>query len=327
MRPDDIAHERLQALANLISAAGAAALVPNGEEILGTASVKQARLFNRFRRLQGEKWARMLNDGGVRAVAMKGLATAFTFWPGPDCRAVSDADLLVRPQDLEAALEFLKARGFAVANAPTRGPWGFVGDASFQPLIGPDDNSNIDLHIQGDSWPFIRALSVDEILGSAQETCDAGLWVPAPTHQFLIAASHAAGDLFVADAIKSVVDGCLMLRDPATIDFAELLSRSRNGLLLRSVTVFLSLLQRLGADCGPARDAGFRLDLVAGGEFESVVSAHNCFFTDSLVMGALARLRREAMLCTEPRVALWRNSRRLTGLVRPRKGSPEDAGT
>lgn len=302
-----------------------AALVPGAEETLGNAPVKQARLLNRFRRLQGERWAGVLRAAGIDVVAMKGLATGHTVWPDPDARAVSDADLLVLPDNLQAALEVLKAEGFTVGDTPTRGPWGFVGDASFQPLIGPGDDSNIDLHVQGDSWPFVRALSAREIVSEAQKTGDAGFLTPSPTHQLLIAASHATGDLMTSDAIKSAVDGHLMLRQPARIDFTDLQSRARRGHLLKPVTVFLALLERLGADCGPARRAGFAFDQFGGREFEAVVSAHNHFFRDTPDMSMFARLRREFLLCAEPRVSLWRNGRRLTGLVRPRKGHPDGA--
>lgn len=311
---------KMKALADLISAAGAAALVPGSAEILGAGAIKQARLLNRFRRLQGEKWSGVLNDSGVRAMAMKGLSTAHTVWPDPDARAVSDADLLVASGDLDRAMAVLKSEGFTIADMPTRGPWGFVGDASFQPLIGPGDEANIDLHIQGDAWPFRLALPVTEIMANARLSARSGLWLPDPTHQFLIAASHATGDLLTADSIKSVVDGLLMLR--GRIDFGELHRRSTLGHMRKPVTVFLALLAQLGGDCSLAWEAGFDPEKYSGGEFKAVVHAHNQMFLDLPPAGFLGRLKREITLCAETRVVLWRNGRRLTGLVRPRTGHP-----
>jgi hypothetical protein len=320
--PGDLSPEKLHALADLISAAGVAAVVPGSEVVLGDGMVRQARLLNRFRRLQGEKWATLLNRNGIRAVAMKGLSTAHSVWPDADARAVSDADLLVSQTDLPAALSVLKDEGFAFADVPTRSLWGFVGDASFQPLIGPGDSSNVDLHVHGDTWPFSQALGTSELIDNATESATGGIWLPTPTHRFLIAASHAAGDLYTSDAIKSVVDGMLMLRTSDAIDFTELLARASRGNLLKPVTLMLSLLQRLGGNAGPALEAGFRLESLGGWEFERVVSSHETFFMADQPLGTLNRLRREILLCAEPRVALWRNGRRLTGLIRPRTGLP-----
>lgn len=317
MQPD-----RLAALASLISAAGVAALIAGADAVLGEPAVRQARLLNRFRRGQGERWVAALNTAGIDAIAMKGLASALSVWPDPDGRAVSDTDILVRPGDLGAALDLLRRNGFTVADMPTRGPWGFVGDASFQPLIGPEDGANIDLHVQGDAWPFVKALPAEEIIAAAVPCPVENVLLPAPTHRFLIAASHAAGDLFTADAIKSVVDGMLMLRSADRIDFAELHDRCRRAHLLRPVTVYCALLGRLGVDAGEAQAAGFPLASVGGAAFENVVDEHMRCFAGVEVPGPMAKLLREARLAAGWQVLAWRNWRRLSGLVSPRRGHP-----
>lgn len=314
--------DRLMALSSLISAAGVAALIPGVDNVPGEAAVRQARLLNRFRRSQGERWVAALNDAGIDAIAMKGLASALTVWPDPDARAVSDADILVRPDALRSAVELLQRNGFTVAEMPTRGPWGFVGDASFQPLIGPQDGANIDLHIQGDAWPFVRALPAEELIAGSVSGPVEGVKLPSPTHRFLIAASHAAGDLFTADAIKSVVDGMLMLRSTERIDFTELRDRCRRGHMMRPVTVYLALLCRLGADTQAAEAAGFPVRSVEGPAFEAVVRDHMQCFGGVDEPGAFTKILREARLCAEWRVLAWRNWRRLSGLVRPRRGDP-----
>lgn len=319
----DMSAAWLNALSDLISAAGVSALIPAAVPVLGAGNVRQAQLLNRFRRLQGEKWSAVLNTAGIRAVAMKGLSTAHAVWPHPDARAVSDADLLVAPHDLSAAVDVLAAEGFAFADVPTRGPWGFVGDASFQPLVGPGDSSNVDLHIQGDSWPFVCGLAAAEILAEARESDVSGVWLPTATHRFLIAASHAAGDLFTPDAIKSVVDALLMLRRSEEIDFVELRMRAQAARLLKPVNLMFALLGHLGADLEPCQAAGFHPETAHGRTFDQLVSDHNSFFQTARPPGLFGRLRREAILCAEPRVVIWRNGRRLTGLVRPRTGLPD----
>lgn len=318
--PDDAA--RLTALAALISAATAAAVIPGAADMLPGGEVRQARLLNRFRRLQGEKWAAALAEAGIPNVALKGLASAHCLYPSPDDRAVSDADLLIRGSDLGAALELLTVRGFAFAETPTRSPWGFVSEASFQPLIG-EDGANIDLHVQAAAHPFENVLPVADIMARSCATEVAGLRVPAPEDRFLIAAAHAAGDLFTADAIKSVIDGLLMLRHAGELDWADMRRRVEAGGMRRPVTACLALLGALGGDIAPARRAGFDPERVRGPALARVIADHRAVFAGRPEPSALERLRREAVLAASWPVLVRRNWRRLTGLLRPRRGRPE----
>lgn len=309
-------------LADLISAAGVADLVPQAASALPDDAARQARLLNRFRRIQGEKWAGLLAGSGLSVIAIKGLASAGMIWPDPDARAVSDADILVDQTDLHDAVAVLKREGFHVADMPTRSRWGFVSEASFQPMVRADDGANIDLHIRAAQWPMQRALPVADIL-SAAETVPGGWFLPCRTHMLLIAAAHAAGDGFRSDAVKSVVDGLLLLRQPARIDFDDLYRRARDGRMQKPVTVFLALLGRLGADIRQAEAAGFQTASIGGSAFEQVLADHNDLFAREAGMTLAARLKREFLLTTETPVFLHRNWRRLTGIVRPHRGLPD----
>ncbi len=312
----------VQRLANLISAAGIAVAAPGVSHSLPPADVTQARLLNRFRRGQGEHWACSLAQAGIANVAIKGLASAHAFWPDPDGRAVSDADILIASDDLPRALTFFQDHDFRLAEMPTRSRWGFISDASFQPLISNKDGSNIDLHVQAAAWPMRKALPVEEILASAEMTDVTDLRVPDRTHALLIASAHAAGDLFTADAVKSVVDGLLMLRSPADIDFAALRACARRGNMLKPLSVFLALLEQLGADLSLARQAGIDTGAVGGACFRQVVREHLDVFNAAAEPDQMTKLRREWSLSAEMPVFLRRNTRRLFGLVRPNHGSP-----
>lgn len=325
MRPGPADAPHVEALAGLISAATAAAVLPGAEDMLDAGEIRQARLLNRFRRLQGEKWAAALTAAGIPNVALKGLASAHCLYPSPDDRAVSDADLLIRADDLHAALALLKGHGFAFAETPTRSRWGFVSEASFQPLIG-EDGANIDLHVQAAPAPFEKVLPVGDILAESSPTAVEGLRVPAPGHRFLIAAAHAAADLFTADAIKSVVDGLLMLRRAERMDWADMQRRAAAGGMTRPLDSFLALLAALGGDASRAEAAGFRHRAIAGTAFDAVVADYRAMFVDRPRPGALALLRREAALAASWPVFARRNWRRLTGLVRPRRGVPDIDG-
>ena len=289
--------EAVATFARLVSAATAEAVLGPGPD-LPPAMVGQTRLLNRFRHGTGRHWLGALRDARIPAVALKGLATGAWLYPRAEDRAVSDADILVRRGDLGAALDLLRGAGFAFEPIPTRSRWGFIGDASFQPLLAPDGGTNIDLHVEGDAWPFARALTVEEIFADA--TTYAEIPAPSPTHCLLLAASHAARDLFTVDSIKTVVDGLLMLRRPAAIDWTELADRARRGQMLRPVGSYLALLGRLGATVEPAAVAGLPVARTGGAAFEAVVDAHLRLFPETTAPGAIARLVREWRLAAEP---------------------------
>ena len=69
----------------------------------------------------------------------------------------------------------------------------------------------------------------------------------------MLSASHAARDLFTADAAKTVIDGLLMFQRGERIDWSEIAGRARKGRMLRPVSVFVALLGRLGAEPGVRR--------------------------------------------------------------------------
>ena len=140
------------ALADRVTAATVAAVLPGAQ--LPDETVRQSQLLNRFRHAAGRRWYGAIADAGLPVLAIKGLASGAWLYPAPQDRGVSDADLLVRGEDLGAVIDLLEARGFAFATEPTRSRWGFVSEASFQPLLSPDGAVNIDLHVAGDAAPF-----------------------------------------------------------------------------------------------------------------------------------------------------------------------------
>lgn len=293
---------------------------------LDSQAVMQSRLLNRFRHQAGRRWLTAINDAGIPCMAIKGLASGAWLYARAEDRGISDADLLIRPEDLGTALELLQGHGFAFADEPTRSRWGFISQASFQPLLSPDGAVNIDLHIAGDAAPFPEALTTEALFAAARTIN--GICLPAQEHAFLIAASHAARDLFTGDAAKTAIDGLLMLRqrtdvDSAEMDWSEIARRSRQGRMLRPVSVFTALLHRLGADTTTAA-AHLPIDQVRSASFERVVQDHLRMFPVADSPGTMTRLTRQWRLAANPSVALQRDLRRLTGLVRPHDGVPDD---
>lgn len=305
------------ALADRVTAATVAAVLPGAN--LPDETVRQSRLLNRFRHTAGRRWYGAIADAGLPVLAIKGLASGAWLYAAPQDRGISDADLLVRREDLGAVIGLLETHGFAFADAPTRSRWGFVSDASFQPLLSPDGAVNIDLHVAGDAAPFDKALPTADMLAAAQAA--EGLGIPSATHAFMLAASHAARDLFTADAAKTVIDGLLMFQRDDRIDWPEIAERARKGRMLRPLSVFVALLGRLGADVSrAARD--LPVDRVGGRLFERVVRDHCTMFPPSGVPGTGERLARQWLLAAAPSVALQRDARRIAGLIRPHSGVP-----
>ena len=283
---------------------------------LADGDVVQSRLSNRFRRADGLRWARHAALHEVQVVCLKGLAAAHLFYPDPDLRTMSDADILVASTDRSRLEALYQAAGLTFHRAEARSPWGFISDASLLPLTSADGTSNIDLHIHPDAWPLHSGLSTADVFADARTiaTGDGDIFVPSITHMLLLSASHAARDLFAPATAKSLIDaGRLLQMNGGEVDWPEFEDRLRTGRVEKPVRAFLAILARLGAD---TRMIPEHLTRSSGAEFERAVADYVAFFpTDA---GALTRARRELLLCAEPGVAMRRNWQRLTGLFRPR---------
>jgi len=56
--------------------------------------------------------ARLLADNGIAPIVLKGLHTAFAYFPEPGCRPISDIDLIVKPEELMRAEEIFRTHGY-----------------------------------------------------------------------------------------------------------------------------------------------------------------------------------------------------------------------
>jgi len=288
------------------------------------ALARQSRLRNRFVRLNGTGWARLAAERGIAVVCLKGLAAAHTLYDEPDLRQMSDADLLVRPADRDRLLDVLEAAGLAFVAPRARSPWGFVGDASYLPLVSPDGAANVDVHVHPDAWPLHRGLSTEAVFAAARPaaTPRGPILVPAPTHALLIAASNAARDLFAPAAAWKLLDGARLLAGWAgPVDWDEIECRTTAAGMQRPLAAYLELLRRLGAGLpGLPAALGWRPGPLARAAFERLVA--DWLACDGRPVPAGRRFAREWLLAAGPRIALGRNLRRATGLLSPRPGLP-----
>ncbi|MBT5194763.1 MAG: hypothetical protein HOK30_24555 [Rhodospirillaceae bacterium] len=310
----EISSDILAPLADLIGLPLTVHLLPDLASGVATGDVVQSRLFNKFRRADGLRWVRHADEGGIRVICLKGLATAHLYYDEADLRTMSDADLLVSAADRDRLVAHFQAAGLEFHPAEARSPWGHISDASMLPLTDSEGASNVDLHTQPDAWPLHLGLSTAEVFAAARsmDTGAGTIWVPSTTHMLLLCATHAARDLFGPSTAKSIIDAALLLQQQGDqVDWAEFEERLRRGRVRKPVRAFLTMLDRLGAD---VRSVPVTLRDVGGAEFERAFDDYVALFPDDLSM--LARARRELLLCAEPAVAMRRNGQRLRGLFR-----------
>ena len=156
--------EETQRLADLVTPALAAHCLAQAERHLGqgfldAGRVRQSRLINRFNGGVQRRWMKEIAGTGIPVVYLKGFALAHSLYLDPDIRTMGDLDILVRTADLGGLLSFLTGQGFVFDPLPMA-PWGFISDASFMPLVSPEGDCSIDIHIEPDCYPAYRSLTV-----------------------------------------------------------------------------------------------------------------------------------------------------------------------
>ena len=314
-------------LADLVSPALAGYFLEPVAERTGAAplpaeTIRQSRLLNRFAGGIQRKWAAEIADTGISVVFLKGFVFAHTVYPDPDIRTIGDIDLLVRDRDLGALVAFLQERGFVFEDQPSA-PWGFISDASYQPLRSADGHCYIDVHVQPDCYPAYRSLTADRLFAASEvfmagETALAG---PSPAHALVLCLTNAAKDKFGPFSVRKMLDIAALLRAGVEIDWAEVAMLASAGHFAGPSRVAFALLIRLGLPANriphglrePPR--GLRAAV-----FEGLARDYRTLFWAE--PGPLRVLARELCLCTEPDVALHNALLRARGLFAPRRGRP-----
>lgn len=324
--PDAPLRAAAERLAFLTSSALAAYLLddghPGGAPLIDPEAAARDRLAARFRRRMALGWARRIGEEGIEAVWLKGMATAHAAYPDPDIRPMTDADLLVREDELTRLVALLTGRGFTFRTVAGMPRWGMISDASFRPLVSDDGTVNLDIHIRPDDFPVHRALDAEAVF-AASRVIDADgvrLRVPCDDHLVLLAFANAARDKFTAGSLKSVLDVIVMLsRSGARPDWSALAALARRAGWLRAFRACILLLLNLGIDGLPPALA-IPLHGPAAAELQDVCADFESLFAAEPGAGAL--LRRELVLSAAPRTVLFKNLRRLRGLFVPWPGLP-----
>ena len=280
------------------------------------------RLMTRFFRQRALQWVSRIAALEIEVVYMKGLATALTLYPDPDLRNMSDIDLLVREADLARFVKAMTAAGFTFRRSRNHA-WGLIGDASFKPLVSPDGHTNFDIHVYPDNFPTHLGLSTEEVFAASRpvETGRVELRVPAPDHTLLIALMNVVRDKFHPGAINSLIDAILLIREPPAPDWDGIMARAETGGFVKGLAAAVTLFAALGMPDGklpPALIREYR------GPARLVFDATRQEFARMFPRKPrlIHELLREVLLCAEPRTVWWKNYRRISGLVQPRRGEP-----
>jgi hypothetical protein len=315
-----------QLLAALVSPALAKFLVEPAEQrggmtLIDDGHARKSRLLNRLNAARQARWVNEITDGGFGFLCLKGYAHARTIYPDPALRSTGDLDLLVRQRDLAALVDFLQRRGFTFASAGLP-RWGFISDASFAPFVGPD-GENIDLHIHPDAFPAHIALSTELAFACARRVAaeDGGFLAPSPEHALILCITNAAKDKFGPFAATKLIDAARIIQATPALHWDEIEFLARKGHFHKPALIFLALLVSLGFPAGqmPPR---LRPEFhgITGREFRRLVASWRALFAERT--GTAGLLRRELILCTEPRVGLHNTLARLRGLISPQSGLP-----
>ena len=150
-----------------------------------------------------------LERAGIRCAGFKGLAALAYLYPGPRSRTLQDVDILIQPQDVEAALGVLEQVGFK--RSPD-GPWeeyvAFLrhspGTAGNEAVSLRDEKGGaVDLH-----WR-LGGLDIERLLACSEpaEILNRHLPMMSAGHSMLLSIHHALRNDFVpGDIARDVCD-------------------------------------------------------------------------------------------------------------------------
>lgn len=191
-----------------------------------------------------------LNDRGVRPVLLKGSVTlAIAGLPRLGARLMSDLDIMVLPDQIEAALDALIASGYSVHHRtpPESGKW-------YIELKRPGDVGMVDLHRGLPGHPFFYRLSGDVKQHSKLIQIGRGsAYIPSATYQALILTIHDqfqdSGYWVGQIDMRHLIELRDLAMSPEGIDW-EMLANLTPGKLARNAleTQLVALFCLLGVD-------------------------------------------------------------------------------
>lgn len=184
-----------------------------------------------------------LRARAIEVCPLKGPVLADRFYPDPALRSASDLDLLVREDQLEAAVEAVEADGYRLSYGFRA--WYERRHAHHVTLVHPE-RSPIELHFRPRSGTGSR-LRTDDVLARSRphETASGAIVrVLAPEDELVFLALHAAHHL--VERRGWVLDLVLLLDAHPGLDWSVVAERACAARCRRAVGYVLLHLHRLG---------------------------------------------------------------------------------
>jgi hypothetical protein len=257
-----------------------------------------------------------LENEQIPCVAIKGLATAYSFYSAPYLRLLPDGDILVHGSDLPALCAYLKAHDFvSVVDPASDRAWGALTKASFAPVT-PRDSGNyyFDFHRLAIDYPACRGVPTAEIFASSRhiETENGTLRVPSVEHSFLIMALHGFRDFYEPRGLKALFDAAFLLARHQP-DWRLIETMARRGRSVRRTIFYRDLLTEIGIPGAEGLFAGRALGASGGRLVQEIAQNMRSLALPRLPDGL--KLRLEMCLYDSPLHMVLRNGERLAGLV------------
>ena len=193
-----------------------------------------------------------LRRAGIQPVVMKGMHTAFAYFADPGARPISDVDLIVAPEEVDAAEAALAGAGFAgsaIVRTPYKRDWYPPDDdARLYSLEHFDarDRWKIELHA-GVSFDYLAwtPLPLLDDRGTVEwDGLGTPMRVPAPEALVALLAAHASGELYARRLLR-LAELALVIRRERTLSWREVERVLERSAALRLAHPALALVERL----------------------------------------------------------------------------------
>ena len=198
---------------------------------------------NELRRL-----LRSAAERGLRFLAFKGHSVARTLYPNPACRPTSDFDLLIDPEQLEQAQDWLRSMGYAPLQHFVGKVW--LGAQSWTFRVDGRSRFHVDLHWDYTNRMYFRhRLSFAEIWSASREVpCgDALLRVPCRVDDLVLACVHlAAFDPGFHIRLNWLLDIYLLMAALDEADLRLLIARAQMAHALEACLAYGEMAAALG---------------------------------------------------------------------------------
>ena len=175
---------------------------------------------------------------GIGSIVLKGGALSFVLYRGPAERAVSDLDLLIAPEDLEAAVARLAADGYRRAASD-----GLREHHHAPPLTHASREQVVELHTDL-ATPALPAALISEMWGR-RRAIQPGFFVLDPVDRLIHHAIHAVADPVDSPLFRNLFEVAWLLTRLSRAEVRELEARAARFELAPRVGPALELASRL----------------------------------------------------------------------------------